>query len=377
MITKRSHRRAALIAGHVLLSGLSTHVAAGEGPAAHFPLDNAPIEGVQPAVGGNPPVQVVPKDGGLPALAPGAAAHTGKAWDFSRNGGFLVAPYGPPVHSLGDIENTDGITLAFWIKHTFEARDQNHRVMTGHGIDVVLSKGRHHLGIILDSVVNMQIKPAGGDLPTPPVCDGTWHHVAVTADFAQQTGNARVYIDGRCVNTIDGRFLKPFNRADAAAKFVIGARNHGSAYPFRGSLDEVMFHDRPLSEDEVLALYEGPVSAGAARQVVMPDACSLAASAPDDVPLRWTKHSGPGEVTFSNPQSRSGTARFAEPGEYVLSFSAGKTKRMMAVLVRAAEPPQLRADGVLLEVGQTVAPLKVETVIPGRPGVASHLRHRV
>ena len=119
--------------------------------------------------------------------------------------------------------------------------------------------GFHHLGAILDGVVNVQIKP-GNDRPkSPPVMDGTWHHVAVTADFGAKTQNAHAYIDGRRVNAVDGRFLKSFNRPNAGAKFVIGARSPGGAYPFRGSLDDVRFYDRALSKDEILALFEGHI----------------------------------------------------------------------------------------------------------------------
>jgi len=355
----------------LLLSQFGSIAASGApryGPVARFALDTTPAAGEQPVVEGWPAAKLDTRDGGLPALVAGAAPHTGKAWDFSRNNACLVAPYGPPAYSLGDIENTDGITLAFWVKHKFEMRDQNHRLMTCHGIDVPMNKGFHHLGVILDGVVHIPLSP-GGRPKSPPVMDGAWHHVAVTADFRMKTQNAHAYIDGRRVNTVDGRFLKSFNRADAGARFAIGARSPGGAYPFRGSLDDVRFYDRALSDDEVLALFEGPVSAGAAREVWLPDVCALSATAPDGAAVQWSKQSGPGDVTFSHPAARTGTAAFSEPGEYELAFTAAGIARKMAVTVHAAQAPELKADGLLLAVGERAATLRAEVTIPGRPGV--------
>ena len=71
------------------------------------------------------------------------------------------------------------------------------------------------------------------------------------------------------------------------------------------------------------------VDAGSGLSVTIPALASLSGLVLDDArpvgaPLTtaWTKFSGPGSVTFANPNSASTTAGFDEPGIYVLRLSA-------------------------------------------------------
>jgi DUF1680 family protein len=57
--------------------------------------------------------------------------------------------------------------------------------------------------------------------------------------------------------------------------------------------------------------------------------------------IAWSKESGPGSVTFENPNTNITTATFSKPGDYVLKLTAGEgTLRSASTLrVKVVEPP--------------------------------------
>ncbi len=91
------------------------------------------------------------------------------------------------------------------------------------------------------------------------------------------------------------------------------------------------------------------VDAGPNRTVTMPDAANLDGTVTDDgkpapVTSTWTKVSGPGTVTFANPNAVDTTATFSVDGSYVLRLTASDSalsgQDTMTVTVRpAATPP--------------------------------------
>ncbi|MBK8096335.1 MAG: DUF1553 domain-containing protein [Planctomycetes bacterium] len=85
-------------------------------------------------------------------------------------------------------------------------------------------------------------------LASPPgFHDGRWHHVAFTRD--QSTGRIALYVDGEPMGEAEGGK----QLLSAPPKLVLGGLQPGG-HGFRGDLDEVAFHDRALSADEVAAL---------------------------------------------------------------------------------------------------------------------------
>ena len=110
-------------------------------------------------------------------------------------------------------------------------------------------------GGILDYSVALQ------NLPTGSICDGQWHHLAVTVPWFSDTLNrdyARFFFDGVEYAALDVRgaesipFTATFSDFD---KFRIGA--DGSATPvsfFNGMLDEVAFIPRVLTAAEIANL---------------------------------------------------------------------------------------------------------------------------
>jgi len=159
------------------------------------------------------------------------------------------------------------------------------------------------------------------------------------------------------VGTYDGHDIKLYVNGALeriqAANFDIGYLNGkplvigGSGEPFngrvRGNVDEVQIYNRVLSADEARLIYETgttglcavevnhppTVNAGPDRTITVRDTASLQGTATDDgqpagstLAINWSVVSGPGTVTFENPQQASTTATFSQTGTYVLRLTA-------------------------------------------------------
>ncbi len=96
------------------------------------------------------------------------------------------------------------------------------------------------------------------------------------------------------------------------------------------------------------------IAAGVDRSVIVGGRTYLAADARwvrrgSGDALRWSKVSGPGEVSFANPAAAQTAARFSQAGDYVLKLAgnAGDLTSASTVHVRAvAPPPAKRLDVV-------------------------------
>ncbi|RMD46230.1 MAG: LamG domain-containing protein, partial [Aquificota bacterium] len=102
---------------------------------------------------------------------------------------------------------------------------------------------------------------SSGDVSTPAVSgldDGQWHHLAA----GWNTTHIYFYVDGNLTGTtIANSFF-----ATSVENFVIGSgEQSGSLDPtlaFSGSIDEVQFYNRTLTEEEILQLYRGSKHGG-------------------------------------------------------------------------------------------------------------------
>jgi Tol biopolymer transport system component len=97
------------------------------------------------------------------------------------------------------------------------------------------------------------------------------------------------------------------------------------------------------------------VDAGADQMIVLPNNATLDGTVSDDglpnppgrVSVAWSKISGPGAVTFDNPNAEASTATFTQPGVYVLQLTVndGETEASDQVTITVIEnqPPTVNA----------------------------------
>ena len=271
---------------------------------------------------------------GLPRLIPGARPFTGYAWDFTGTAATVrvINRYG--VAHIGNIEVSTGLSCSLWMKAGGNKRGRH--LFHSPVISATIPPG--------SSALEFLWGPAKLTTGTVNCLNGEWHHVAVSADFRATKDNCRLYVDGTLVETQTVVFDKSFN--DHKSRLTIGARNHGDSL-FNGALDDFGLYGRALSEQEVKTLFKGPNAAQAAL-LARTDRPKIEAGSSQSLPLpqnttelnatfsasgykvRWSKVSGPGEVSFSTPDALSTKVSFDHKstvpsglyGAYVLRVTA-------------------------------------------------------
>lgn len=130
-------------------------------------------------------------------------------------------------------------SLSVWLR--------NLRGPVRHNVHVITqgANSRNHPFGIMEAGGKWRFYDNNGGLCSKLAVDQQWHHHCISYD-----GHALdYYIDGRCVGTAEKRL------STAYGPLVVGATTNKSNF-FVGSIDELAYFDRPLSPDEVQALYD-------------------------------------------------------------------------------------------------------------------------
>ena len=168
------------------------------------------------------------------------AGHSGQAFELDGNGDFVTLG-NPAALRVQDF------TISAWVKRSS---------LTQGGLIFGYGFGGYTLGLFDDGkllVSNVGISFVGTS--SLAITDDAFHHVAVT-----KSGNTvTFYVDGVAETT--GPYVTSFSFGTNAA---IGARADNGTGSFAGRIDEVAVFNRPLSEDDILALRSSgnPVAAG-------------------------------------------------------------------------------------------------------------------
>jgi hypothetical protein len=113
-------------------------------------------------------------------------------------------------------------------------------------------------------------------------------------------------------------------------------------------------------------------SVGPDQEITLPNSANLDGTVSDDglptppgaVTTTWSKASGPGTVTFGNPNAVDTTASFSEPGPYLLQLTADDGQKAssadMAILVNP-QSPQLVTLNIEAESGILTAPMMIQS----------------
>jgi hypothetical protein len=158
--------------------------------------------------------------------------------------------------------------------------------------------------------------------------------------FVKNGATEKLYVDGASVLTVTGK-LSPIRYVRTTGNL---GRGHDHNTYFAGRISEVLVYTRALSDGERQAVEQylmqkyPPVvpapnqpptaNAGADQTISLFQSASLNGAVSDDglpgaaVTSTWTKVSGPGTVTFANPNSATTTATFSLAGDYVVRLTA-------------------------------------------------------
>jgi hypothetical protein len=114
--------------------------------------------------------------------------------------------------------------------------------------------GLTYHGLMVDA--RLTLGPSAGERHTLPAPSSlrlvaeSWNHVAVTYDGA----DLRLYVNGKLASS--RRLDKP--RVAGQGGLVVGRRGDGHGPRFRGAVDEVRFHSRALSPEEIASAHRDP-----------------------------------------------------------------------------------------------------------------------
>ncbi|WP_193214050.1 PKD domain-containing protein [Luteolibacter marinus] len=179
-----------------------------------------------------------------------------------------------------------------------------------------------------------------------PLALDVWHHVVVTHD--RGNNQTWAYIDGvgrKIFTSPIGPYFETDDQFSIGGLIptVKGLNTYVTNDPLRrfdGDLDDLAFYSRPLSDNEVLRLFESAphgkcpptlnqapvVDAGSpVRSDDLSAPVELDGFVSDDssnLQIQWSMLSGPGAVTFGNPQAARTSATFGSPGIYTLQLEA-------------------------------------------------------
>ena len=179
----------------------------------------------------------------------GGAGYTnglvGQAFSFDGVSGNISIPDSPSLDAF-----TTSITIELWLKSSQSNSDWKGIVAKGNSSWQLQATPRAN-------TVNFTVSVSAGALSgSQNVNDGQWHHVAAVYDGT----NMFLYVDGMLDVSQPATGLIPQNNdplcigANAKA-YVRSCGCNKLGYFFNGFIDEVSIYNRPLSSDEIAAIY--------------------------------------------------------------------------------------------------------------------------
>jgi hypothetical protein len=281
-------------------------------------------------------------------------AYTVVASDSVNQGGAILEDGGTGWHSA-TIDLTPlvaGLSSAtLRVRFTFDSLDNTVNAFTGFVVDdvqilalanqaPVVSVGSAQT-ITLPAAVNLTGTVTDDGLPKPP---GT-----VTKTWSKVSGPGNVTFANPNAAATTATF-------SAAGPYVLKLTGNDSALSASATV-AITVNAAPANKAPV-------VNAGSNQTITIPAAATLSGSVTDDglpnppakVTITWSKVSGPGAVTFANPNVAATTAAFSSSGAYVLKLtgndSALSTSATVVITVVAA--PANKAPVVSAGSNQTI-----------------------
>jgi hypothetical protein len=243
------------------------------------------------------------------------------AMKFDGLSGLITVP------DSSQLDNTSVFTLAYWFKADAYPGDSAGLVCKRDGISsnnaytTYLKAADKHIYVDIDTSNNRFAS-------TALIQTGLWYHVALVFDGSLPSAQrSKLWINGALdITATETSAVIP----DYASSMMIGNTHPGAVNWFTGSIDDVRFYRRALSQAEILSLSTmnfGPsVTAGPASPATNRVTSNVGGSVMDDgkggaLTTRWSKVSGPGNVSFGNSNAIATTASFDRSGNYVLRLS--------------------------------------------------------
>ncbi|MCA9263844.1 MAG: LamG domain-containing protein [Planctomycetales bacterium] len=184
--------------------------------------------------------------GGITAGQSSVQPNLGNAFYFDGTPGTLV-DLGTPFHPASGI-----ISVEAWVNVDVDAPATFLPIAArwdgSYELDVANGGGATAEGRLNLVSRNEGTNVFGIAASSDPLVKGEWHHVVGSFE----NGLLTVWIDGALVGTADTG-EQPTTLQDAGATLFIGSTRDGSAFNWKGFIDDVAFYDYALSEQQIAA----------------------------------------------------------------------------------------------------------------------------
>ncbi|MFV0591436.1 MAG: LamG-like jellyroll fold domain-containing protein [Draconibacterium sp.] len=152
-------------------------------------------------------------------------------------------------NSIFDIASDESFSIALKLRCYTEGRVIKRRSGTTSGFEVfVNSTGKLAMSLKDDSGVGL----ASGY--TDVLTDGIWHHIAIV--YNRTEGYTTVYSDGVEVGKKDNKTMST-SKISCEEPLLFGVQDLAGSNPFSGSMDDVSFYKKALTQDDVTAIING------------------------------------------------------------------------------------------------------------------------
>ena len=280
----------------------------------------------------------------LAATISGAAFTTGHLSNALRfNGSSDAATFASP--------DTSQITLAAWVRAEGRGNSQYPRILDTPGYRLFFrfdGQGTNALDFATYSTANGDWIAGANTIST-----GAWYHVAASYDRSSLANLPTLYVNG--VKRAPQTITSPSGTQPPYSGTGYIGNKSGLSRAWNGVIDDLRIYNRLLSDAEIQLLASMPpanlppvVRAGTNQAVLWPAPVNLNGTVTDDgnpnppgaVTLTWSELTGPGIVTFANPNASATSATFSTGGSYRLQLLADDAEVAIAdsLLVTAVPP---------------------------------------
>ena len=157
----------------------------------------------------------------------------------------------------GDFDTGDQFSIAFWAKAggstpmalLHKVEDAENRRGWEIAVDQATNIGNRKMGHHLILRLAHQWPENAIELKTSErIVRGSWHQISLNYDGSGKAAGLQLFVDGKLTPT---KVTRDGLTGSIRSAALLGSGDKKISGPLKGSLDELRFYDRPLSEDEI------------------------------------------------------------------------------------------------------------------------------
>lgn len=186
--------------------------------------------------------QTITAVGGATQTATGARFATGKCLSLDGTGDYLTLGTKSNLDFLHEVGEAGKWSIALWIAWDWDNGNSaptlydSNNDGSGRGANIFFRRTEKHLVLNIGAGSGQIVRASTPDDSMP--ADTAWHYLAITFDMGPASANAKIYVDGSLVGSLNKTTEAGTGTADYQP--TLGSCYDGS-YPFAGKMDDIRF----------------------------------------------------------------------------------------------------------------------------------------